>query len=74
MTTMMATPRKSLPSVRLRPELGFEAMSLNSGSFSKLADMDVAPDSPYAGLIMAGEAGYGYGMVISGGHSGPYTA
>src|SRR5262249_1396055 len=41
------TPRRSLPSVRLRPELGFGVMLLNSGSFSKLADMDVVPDSPY---------------------------
>ncbi len=42
-TTMVATIRRSLPSGKPCPELGFGVMSLNSGSFSKLADMDVVP-------------------------------
>ena len=46
-------PRTTRTSTSLnpRPELGFGMASLNSGSFSKLADMDVIPDSPCRSLV-----------------------
>src|SRR5689334_15949741 len=45
-SAMMPRAARNPPTLEPRPVLGFGMASLNSGSLSKLADMDMIPDSP----------------------------